>query len=69
MRDVSCPHCAEQFADVHSSSANLVLLCRRHHVLWHLSRLRLDGLHVPWHPDARAAGPPGARERLTVSLS
>ncbi|HVM27355.1 MAG TPA: HNH endonuclease signature motif containing protein, partial [Mycobacteriales bacterium] len=35
---------------------NLVLLCRRHHVLWHLGKLRLRHLHVPWRPDARASG-------------
>jgi hypothetical protein len=35
---------------------NLVLLCRRHHVLWHLGKLRLIDLHVPWHPDARPTG-------------
>jgi hypothetical protein len=40
---------------------NLVLLCRRHHVLWHLGKTTLADLHVPWHPDARAgAGPPAA---------
>jgi len=38
--------------------ANLVLLCRRHHVLWHLGQLRLVDLHVPWHPEASGAGPP-----------
>jgi hypothetical protein len=38
---------------------NLVLLCRRHHVLWHLGKVRLRHLHVPWHPEARAASPPG----------
>ncbi len=27
---------------------NLVLLCRRHHVLWHLGRLTLRQLVVPW---------------------
>ena len=27
---------------------NLVLLCRRHHVLWHLGKLHLQQLHVPW---------------------
>lgn len=31
---------------------NLVLLCRRHHVLWHLGKLHLRQLHVPWHPDS-----------------
>ena len=35
---------------------NLVLLCRRHHVLWHLGKTTLADLHVPWlRPDA---GPP-----------
>jgi hypothetical protein len=29
---------------------NLVLLCRRHHVLWHLGKLALHDLHVPWIP-------------------
>jgi hypothetical protein len=29
---------------------NLVLLCRRHHVLWHSGKLQLHHLHVPWHP-------------------
>ena len=28
---------------------NLVLLCRRHHLLWHLGRLLLRDLHIPWH--------------------
>ena len=28
--------------------SNLVLLCRRHHVLWHLGKLTLHDLHVPW---------------------
>lgn len=37
---------------------NLALLCRRHHVLWHLGVLSLHDLHVPWHPDAKATGPP-----------
>ena len=27
---------------------NLVLLCRRHHVLWHRGKLTLSHLHVPW---------------------
>ena len=39
--------------------ANLVLLCRRHHVLWHLGKLDLQDLHIPWHPDATSTGPPG----------
>jgi len=38
--------------------ANLVLLCRRHHVLWHLGQLRLVDLHVPWHPEASGPDPP-----------
>jgi len=43
-----------------TSMQNLVLLCRRHHVRWHLGKLRLRDLHVPWHPDATSTGPPGA---------
>ena len=35
---------------------NLVLLCRRHHVLWHKGKLRLADLHVPWHPDQQGTG-------------
>ena len=27
---------------------NLVLLCRRHHLMWHRGRLTLTDLHVPW---------------------
>jgi len=30
---------------------NLVLLCRRHHVLWHLGKIHLYDLHVPWLTD------------------
>lgn len=37
---------------------NLVLLCRRHHVRWHLGKLHLVDLHIPWHPYAAATGPP-----------
>jgi hypothetical protein len=39
---------------------NLVLLCRRHHVLWHLGKITLPDLHVPWHPDLAGADPPVA---------
>ncbi|MGI8536796.1 MAG: HNH endonuclease signature motif containing protein [Mycobacteriales bacterium] len=28
--------------------ANMTLLCRRHHTLWHQGRLQLSDLHVPW---------------------
>jgi len=38
--------------------ANLVLLCRRHHVLWHLGKITLSDLHVPWHPDSTGSDPP-----------
>lgn len=41
-----------------TSMDNLVLLCRRHHVLWHLGKLRLVDLHVPWHPQHSARGAP-----------
>ena len=44
---------------------NLVLLCRRHHVLWHLGRLRLHQLHVPWLPEhASGADPPPPLDAL-----
>ena len=36
---------------------NLVLLCRRHHVLWHLGKLQLHHLNVPWHPHHETAAP------------
>ena len=46
------------FCDVHHLRAladggatevdNLVLLCRRHHVMWHRRQLRLTDLRVPW---------------------
>ncbi len=46
------------FCDVHHLRAradggehevdNLVLLCRRHHVMWHRQRLTLTDLRVPW---------------------
>ena len=36
---------------------NLVLLCRRHHVMWHQGKLQLHHLHVPWHPEQTAAPP------------
>jgi hypothetical protein len=37
---------------------NLVLLCRRHHVLWHLGQLTLADLHAPWLADT-GSDPPG----------
>jgi hypothetical protein len=27
---------------------DLCLLCRRHHVLWHLGKITLADLHLPW---------------------
>jgi hypothetical protein len=36
---------------------NMVLLCRRHHVLWHLGTITLDRLHVPWLADPWIADP------------
>ena len=38
---------------------NLVLLCRRHHVLWHLGKTTLEQLYVPWLTE-RARRPPPA---------
>ncbi len=44
---------------------NLVLLCRRHHVLWHLGKISLRHLTVPWHPDQQqTAAPPGPLDDL-----
>jgi hypothetical protein len=37
---------------------NLVLLCRRHHVLWHLGKITYADLHIPWHASARSHAPP-----------
>jgi hypothetical protein len=37
---------------------NLVLLCRRHHVLWHLGKIDLHDLTVPWHPEQQPGAPP-----------
>jgi hypothetical protein len=49
------------FCDVHhlvgrahggpSTVENLVLLCRRHHVLWHRGSVGLHDLYTPWLPD------------------
>jgi len=37
---------------------NLVLLCRRHHVLWHQGGLTLADLRIPWHPSRGPAPAP-----------
>jgi len=49
------------FCDVHhltarehggpTSTDNLGLLCRRHHVLWHRGTIGLHDLHLPWLPE------------------
>jgi Domain of unknown function (DUF222) len=54
------------FCDVHhlraradgglSEIGNLVLLCRRHHVMWHRSQISFPDLRIPWHP-IRARAP------------
>ena len=44
-----------------NSNDNLVLLCRRHHVLWHLGKVRLRHLHAPWL-HAPVAQPPPPRD-------
>jgi hypothetical protein len=36
---------------------NTVLLCRRHHVLWHLGTIDLRHLTVPWHPEQQTGAP------------
>ena len=41
-------HLVARADDGPTSLHNLVLLCRRHHVLWHLGKLTLHDLHVPW---------------------
>jgi hypothetical protein len=63
--------------DIH----NLVLLCRRHHVLWHLGKITLRHLHVPWvthrspsdappgAPPGTAAGAPPAPRRAPDTLT
>ncbi len=53
-------HLIERSQGGPTSLDNLVLLCRRHHVLWHLGKLTLRDLHVPWHPHASGADPPWA---------
>lgn len=37
---------------------NTVLLCRRHHVMWHRGQLTLHDLHVPWLTQRPAGLPP-----------
>lgn len=41
---------------------NLVLLCRRHHMLWHQGRLQLHELHVPWLTTTPISGTGPPRE-------
>ena len=48
---------------------NLVLLCRRHHVLWHLGKIRLRHLHVPWLTDLDGHPPPLSRHPVDGVLS
>jgi 5-methylcytosine-specific restriction protein A len=55
------------FCDVHHLRAradggptavdNLVLLCRRHHVMWHRQQLGLADLRVPWMRPAQPRAP------------
>jgi hypothetical protein len=50
-----------------STLANLVLLCRRHHVLWHLGKITLRHLHTPWLDQPwlfTPPDPPPARQLL-----
>jgi hypothetical protein len=42
---------------------NLVLLCRRHHVLWHKGKLALRDLRAPWCSGQHPAPPSGAPPR------
>ncbi|HWH30097.1 MAG TPA: hypothetical protein VNU26_14285 [Mycobacteriales bacterium] len=48
MRNVGSAGCTGQFADVHSRSANLVLVCSRNHILIHT-----QGFQLVLHPDRR----------------
>jgi hypothetical protein len=41
-----------------TSLRNLVLLCRRHHVLWHLGKIHLRHLHTPWLDQPWLLSPP-----------
>jgi hypothetical protein len=77
-RDRGCAHrgCTRPpaFCDAHhlrhredggdTTLDNLVLLCRRHHLLWHQGRVRLRDLHIPWLTNACPGGadPPGRRD-------
>ncbi|MCW2724122.1 MAG: putative endonuclease, partial [Frankiales bacterium] len=70
-RDRTCTargcHRPPAFCDVHhlraraddgpTDTANLVLLCRRHHSQWHRAELDLPDLRVPW---LRVPAPAGA---------
>ncbi|MCW2678712.1 MAG: putative endonuclease, partial [Frankiales bacterium] len=49
-----------------STLHNLVLLCRRHHVLWHLGKLTLDDLHVPWQTRLATGDPPSLSPPLQL---
>ena len=46
--------------------SNLVLLCRRHHVLWHAGKIGLHSLDVPWHPGTAPPAPTGIDELFTA---
>jgi uncharacterized small protein (DUF1192 family) len=82
-RDVGCAArgCTRPpaFCDAHHLQAladggpstldNLVLLCRRHHVLWHLGKIDLTDLTVPWITERLGTGPPGRSSPRTRSLT
>ncbi|HWH28206.1 MAG TPA: DUF222 domain-containing protein, partial [Mycobacteriales bacterium] len=53
-------HLISRAAGGPTTMGNLVLLCRRHHVLWHLGKITLIDMHVPWHPDSSGHDPPNA---------
>ncbi len=46
---------------------NLVLLCRRHHVLWHQRKLQLHHLTIHWHPDQQTGQPPQPLDELLAA--
>jgi hypothetical protein len=41
-----------------TTTDNLVLLCRRDHVLWHKGKLSLRDLRIPWRTEPPDPGPP-----------
>ncbi len=52
VRELIATHCEPQLDHGGTTDlGNLVLLCKRHHVMWHQGRLQLRDLHAPWLHD------------------